>query len=334
MASGTTVGSQSTVQATRDESHTHYDAGYKAAFAEMGNLLTQLADEISILRERYDNEEKGVFIRNADKVGNDDIAIANRASLISTIKDNGLLETLEREMANPTPIDSMSSTAARALQSSFNSTSSLQRDIVATSNGELRSQDVSVSRGDVVPITGNGAGTVAYHPSMASPNPEKQRNLPIQVQLYEILQTAASAAGVECRIFSGGQVAIADGGIDGFNRIGTNRHDNGYAADIWLYPSADEDGNVNDNEILSQNNSDELPVIIKFIEECKNAGATAVGTGLPYMTANDLGGNGIHVDISSGNTVQSTASYWGGAPIDGRYRAAGAPTWLREIMIG
>lgn len=348
MVANTVDSTPTTESAAEDiiaDTHVHYDVGYKAAFAEIGNLLTQLADEISILRGRYDDEEKGVFIRSADKVGNDDAAIANRASLIATLKESGDLEALEREMASPTNISNMSGRAAQAIRamggtappmgntsggSQFNPT--VATPGITTQNGtQVRSNDAGVANGDIIAQPGTGTGSVDYHSSILSP--DKIRNKPIQNQLLQILNTAANAAGVEVRIFSAGQ----DIQGQGTRRTGSKRHDAGYAADVWLYPRQFEDGSVLDSEILSQNNADELAVIVKFIEECKKAGATAVGAGLPYMTCRANGGNGIHVDIADDNSVGPNdrgykAPYWGGPKHNDRWSSVNAPQWLIDVM--
>jgi hypothetical protein len=60
-----------------------------------------------------------------------------------------------------------------------------------------------------------------------------------------------------------------------------------------------------------------------FAAAAKSAGALSIGAGSGYM-----GGVGMHVDISPGNTVAlASAKYWGSGG-----RAANAPSWLRGIM--
>ena len=50
-------------------------------------------------------------------------------------------------------------------------------------------------------------------------------------KLFSILETAAKATGVELVIFSGGQ----DPEGRGTRSTGGTGHDNGFAADVWLY---------------------------------------------------------------------------------------------------
>ena len=99
-----------------------------------------------------------------------------------------------------------------------------------------------------------------------------------------VLEAGAKAAKVIVKINSGGQVRKADGGKNGVDRTGSNRHDNGWAADVALY---------NNGKILSSARESDLPIMITFMQACKDAGATAIGQGNNYM-----GNTGIHVDIA------------------------------------
>ena len=119
-------------------------------------------------------------------------------------------------------------------------------------------------------------------------------------------------------------MAAKDGGVDGRTRTGSNRHDNGYAADIVIY----KDGF--DGRELSSRNSDDLSIMVAFMKAAKAAGATAIGQGNKYM-----GDTGIHVDIaltgqSAGQLTKiSTSSFWGGK---GAKRSL-APQYLADIMV-
>jgi hypothetical protein len=160
---------------------------------------------------------------------------------------------------------------------------------------------------------GSSNGKVKY-------NNGGKRNKPIQKELMRILEKGASAAKVDVSITSGGQVRKADGGRNGVDRTGSNRHDNGWAADIALY---------NKGKILSSARKDDLPLMITFMKACKSAGATAIGQGNGYMS-----NTGIHVDIalkgqSKGNIDGiSQAKCWGGK----KSRFAGSPQYLKDIM--
>ena len=145
------------------------------------------------------------------------------------------------------------------------------------------------------------------------------RTLPIQAELFNILETAATAAKVNVSITSGGQVPVSEGGVAGRNRSGSNRFDKGYAAELRLTDS-------NDIE-LSTLVPEQLVVMIKFAEACRDAGATAIGMGNGYL--NNIG---VHVDISWTGQKSNYISgilplrYWGGT--NGRV----APLYLQELM--
>ena len=151
---------------------------------------------------------------------------------------------------------------------------------------------------DNVAIT-TTAGSVTYQNAAAT------RRLTLISALEQILVAAANATGLDVVIFSGGQNSTT-------GTVGSHRHDDGYAADIWLY----KDG----NRISMVNNVADASA---FATAAKAAGAISIGAGSGYM-----GGVGMHVDISPGNTVVlASAKYWGSGG-----RSANAPSWLRGIM--
>ena len=151
---------------------------------------------------------------------------------------------------------------------------------------------------DNVPIT-TTAGSVTYQNAAAT------RRLSLVSQLEQILVSAANATGLDVVIFSGGQDSTT-------GTVGSHRHDDGYAADIWLYKNGNRISMVNDVADASS-----------FATAAKAAGALSIGAGPGYM-----GGVGMHVDISPGNTVVlASARYWGSGG-----RAANAPSWLRGVM--
>jgi len=149
--------------------------------------------------------------------------------------------------------------------------------------------------------TGNGSGSVKYISGFSN----QTRNKPIQNRLFSILERAAESAGVDVDIFSGGQDPK---GTPGGRRTGSIRHDNGFAADVWIYS--------NGKKLSCTSNSD-LPIMKKFCQACFSAGATSIGVGPGYM-----GNVGIHVDIAP----SSPAAIWGSS-----HTSATAPSWLRQI---
>jgi len=164
---------------------------------------------------------------------------------------------------------------------------------------------------------GTANGTVTESQSSAT-----TRVQPIQSDLKDILQTAATASGLDVVVFSGGQPDILSGGP----RVGSTRHDNGHAADVHLFT-----GTGANKRQLSLNNPADVPLIQNFIIESKRAGATGIGAGNGYM-----GDTGIHVDNAAKyGQADPTASFWGGRPDNqGRIRSANAPAWLKTIMTG
>lgn len=133
----------------------------------------------------------------------------------------------------------------------------------------------------------------------------KIRNLPIQQKLREVLNLAADTAGIDTvRVTSGGQPPAPDG-----PRVGSTRHDNGWAADLQL---------VRKGKTLSF--TDELggPVIEAFVTAAAAHGATGIGAGVDYMGAKTF-------HIGFGTSPQDTSKLvWGAGG-----RAAAAPTWLK-----
>jgi hypothetical protein len=171
----------------------------------------------------------------------------------------------------------------------------------------------------VVTESGSGKGNVTYSMNGV-------RNLPIQKQLFDILVSAATEAGVDIVITSGGQVPSSEGGVKGKNRTGSNRHDKGYAADVRVL-----DG---DGTRLYTNNPKQLPIITKFIKACEAQGATGVGCGNGYMSNGNL-----HIDIAwagqQQGAIQGVLSnrYWGGGKSAGlSTKTANAPQYLKDLM--
>lgn len=134
------------------------------------------------------------------------------------------------------------------------------------------------------------------------------RRLKVVPSLERILLSAANATNTHVVIFSGGQDHTT-------GTVGSNRHDHGYAADIWIY--RDEARN---DRISMTSDTQEASL---FAKAARAAGAISIGAGSGYM-----GGVGMHVDIAPGATVAaSAAKYWGSGG-----RSGNAPTWVRTIM--
>jgi len=133
------------------------------------------------------------------------------------------------------------------------------------------------------------------------------RRLRVVPALERILLSAANATNLHVVIFSGGQDHTT-------GTVGSNRHDHGYAADVWLY-----EGKGGRRISMTRDTT----IAAQFAQAAKSAGALSIGAGAGYMD-----GVGMHVDISPGATIPvSSARYWGTGS-----RAAGAPSWLRTIM--
>jgi hypothetical protein len=134
------------------------------------------------------------------------------------------------------------------------------------------------------------------------------RRLKVVPALERILLSAANATNLHVVIFSGGQDHTT-------GTVGSNRHDHGYAADVWLY-----EGRGGRRISMTRDTT----IAAQFAQAAKSAGALSIGAGAGYMD-----GVGMHIDISPGATIPiSSARYWGTGS-----RAAGAPSWLRTIMV-
>lgn len=134
------------------------------------------------------------------------------------------------------------------------------------------------------------------------------RDLPIMPRLRDILSKAADKAGVDhVRISSGGQVSKAAGGINGVNRTGSPRHDNGGAADLEL---------LKGGHVLNFENPAERPIVAAFVTEASRLGATGIGASDDYM-----GPTKLHVGFG-------TKATWGGPDA----RSKDAPAWLRAAV--
>ena len=315
---------------TTADSHKHYDAGYKAAFAQIATLFEDIQADLRIITDRADDRSKGVYQRQADTVANNPANIAQAARDLVNLDQSGILNLVNAEVGNPTDLGNTSAANYNALRNTSNNAGGFvgggaqnsqssgygggESTAIAGEDG-VTYYEGSVPKDQLELKSGSGVGNVTYANS-------GKRNLPIQAELMNILKTAGTAAGVDIVITSGGQVPTSEGGVNGVNRTGSNRHDKGYAADIRVL-----DG---DGTRLYTNNQAQLAILLKFVEECKNAGATAVGMGNGYMS----NGN-VHVDIAwkgqQAGVIAGILSnrYWGGSSPT---NTASAPRYLSDIM--
>lgn len=127
----------------------------------------------------------------------------------------------------------------------------------------------------------------------------KTRDLPISADLRVVLLAAAEASGIDTvRVTSGGQCRRGTC----TKRTGSERHDDGQAADLQL---------LLDGSPLAFTNDHGLSFFRRFVTEAAAAGATGIGGGIGYM-----GEETIHVGFGS-------RAVWGAGG-----KAANAPAWL------
>ena len=312
------------------DTHIHYDVGYKAAFSEIASLFEDIQTDLRIITDRGDDRAKGIYQRQADTVADNPANIAQAARDLVNLKQSGILNLVNAEAGNPTNLGNTSAANYNALRNTSNNAGGFrggntqsgqsagygggESTAIVGENGQTYYEG-SVPQDQIELQSGSGVGNVTYANS-------GKRNLPIQAELMNILRTAGAAAGVDVVITSGGQVPKSEGGVNGVNRTGSNRHDKGYAADCRVL-----DG---DGTRLYTNNQAQLAILLKFVEECKNAGATAVGMGNGYMS----NGN-VHVDIAwkgqQAGVISGILSnrYWGGSSPT---NTASAPKYLSDTM--
>ena len=318
-----------------DHTHIDHDLSHKACLKEIASLFEDIQADLRVITDRADNDTKGVYTRNADTVANNPANVAAQAAKVDALKRAGQFQILNAELANPTDFSNLKP----ANFSSINSTGASQGGFAGGTSGNKKpvgfggADTLTNPDGKLVALVdaelsvislanAGGAGAVKYG------NAGSKRKLPIQQELFSILETAAASAGVSALIISGGQVPADQGGVEGVNRTGSNRHDKGYGADVVLY-APDFKGRE-----LVGNNQIDLGIILQFIQACKDAGATAVGQGNGYM--NDTA---IHVDIAWKAQVAGQISgiksnrYWGGGQSNGsKTKTANAPKYLSDLM--
>jgi hypothetical protein len=330
------VGSTSTLESGPPDpvadTHVHFDVGYKAAFGEIASLFENIQADLRIITDRGNDRSKGIYQRSADTVANNPANIAEAARDYVNLQQAGILDLCDAEVGNPTNLGNTSAANYNAIRNnttnsggftggtSFNAQTPSYGGGTSTAitgdNGSTYYEG-SVPLDQITTTSGTGDGNVKYSMSGV-------RNLPIQKQLFNILQTAAKAAGVDVEITSGGQVPTSEGGVNGRNRTGSNRHDKGFAADCRVFT-----GTGTSRTRLYTNNQEQLAIILKFAQACRDEGATGIGMGNGYMN----NGN-VHVDIAWLGQQQGLITgilanrYWGGSPTN----TANAPTYLAGLM--
>lgn len=134
---------------------------------------------------------------------------------------------------------------------------------------------------------------------------EKQagiRRAPIQPSLKDKLEKARVAAGIDrIDVFSGGQ-------NDETGYTGSFRHNNGWAADVYLYK---------DGRRLDGNNAADRAIMSKFVTAGTQQGIRGWGWGNGYM-----GASGIHADVHG---FGGNVGVWGEGG-----RSANAAPWMVE----
>ena len=314
--------------------HIDFDIVHKACLAEIASLFEDIQADLRIITDRGDDRSKGIYQRDADTVANNPANIAEAARNYVNLQQAGILDLVNAEVGNPTNLGNTSAANYNALRNTTTNPGGFrggnqynaqnpnygggESTAIVAKNGTTYYEG-SVPLDQVETRSGSGVGNVTY--AMAG-----SRTLPIQSELMNILQTAGAAAGVDIFITSGGQVPASEGGEDGVNRTGSNRHDKGYAADVRV---VDGDGTR-----LYTNNPEHLPILIKFAEACRDAGATGVGMGNGYMN----NGN-VHVDIAwkgqQAGVIRGILAnrYWGGGESAGlSTTTANAPQYLASLM--
>ena len=196
--------------------------------------------------------------------------------------------------------------------------------------------DGTSSTSSVAVASSSGAATSTYQstPALAAPVQAERlppkgigtvaftkitiRKLPLQPELMNIIQTAAAKTGLHVIIHSAGQPAS---GVNGRDRLGSKRHNDGFAADIWLYTPEVYTSNLGKNRLSVVS---DIKLVSDFSRALKAAGIISIGAGPGYM--NNFG---IHIDIAPGNSVSKNAkTFWGaGGSVNT------APTWLKNIMV-
>lgn len=149
----------------------------------------------------------------------------------------------------------------------------------------------------------------------------KVRNQPLRNDLFNIIDQAAKDNNLIVEIFSAGQ------DVTGTRRTGSSRHNNGYAADIWMYESNNYHTSTSPTKLKTNNGSKDQSKMEKFSKSLLKHGIHSIGAGNGYM-----GNVGLHVDISIGQPKVPNARYFGKDKVTGETKTIGAAKWLANLM--
>jgi hypothetical protein len=229
----------------------------------------------------------------------------------------------------------------------FNSDGVVVGGAFNTTAGEAFSGSFGGESGYVAGNTGNGSRP---YPGAYLPNDPKatigvipgsdnrlryqdlgDRKWPVQPQLLQILQEVAARPEIDIYIgiWSGGQISAAADGVDGENRTGSKRHDDGWAADIEIYRNSDFTNRVRDGAgSCSKEDWSSWTDGSAEYQELYNIALSLWTHGITSMGANPGYQDGrIHVDISVGNNknpeFSRTESIWGDCESSSRNRCPG-----------
>lgn len=147
------------------------------------------------------------------------------------------------------------------------------------------------------------------------------RNRKIQPALMHILEKSASEKGYSLKIFSGGQPSKSEVRVKGLSdntRVGSRRHDDGYAADMQIY---DENGRYLS---AASRSAKDIEALQQFVVVLLKNGIGSVGADSDYMNGN------MHVDIAHVGPQESPKACWGKGP-KGSKRIY-APQWLTSVF--
>ena len=147
------------------------------------------------------------------------------------------------------------------------------------------------------------------------------RNRKIQPALMHILKKSAGEKGYCLKIFSGGQPSKSEVRVKGLSnnsRVGSRRHDDGYAADMQIY---DENGRYLS---AASRSAKDIEALQQFVVVLLKNGIGSVGADSDYMNGN------MHVDIAHVGPQESVKACWGKGP-KGSKRIY-APKWLSSVF--
>ena len=320
------------VPAPADHVHVDFDIAHKACLAEIATLFENIQVDLRIITDRGDDRAKGMYQREADTVANNPANIAAAAKAYVDLEQSAILGMVNAEVGNPTNLGNTTPANYNAIRNNttlpggFSGGGPANRQSAGYGGnaGAFVGEDgntyeeLNLPLSQIVTAAGSAAGVVSY--AIAG----KQRNLTLQSELYNILESAAATAKVDVLITSGGQVPVSEGGIKGVNRIGSNRHDKGYAADVQVFT-----GQGLDKKQLKVTNTADLPIMLKFCQAAEAAGATSIGIGNGYMK-----NTGIHIDIAWKGQQAGVISgispwrYWSGTKAS-RFTAT---TYIKDLM--